>query len=93
MMHIPTSKAGPTSRLPPIANMTGRPSTIAGNYATARAMRPPLGRTGAANGNNKPTTGVPSRSAMLDRTNNQTKSSDNSANEKVSSRVASNLHF
>ena len=83
MIQIPTSKIGTNSRLPPIHNTTGRPSAIAGNYANGRAVRPPLGKSGAANIGSNARTVASTRSAMLDRTNGQANLSDNATSEKV----------
>jgi hypothetical protein len=62
--------------LPPIANMTGRPSTIAGNHVSGRAkMSAPASINKSAVAS--------SRHAMSDRTNGHTKALNDPTLEKV----------
>ena len=76
MVQIQRSKGGPATRLPPIANMTGRPSTIAGNYVGGRAkMNAPTSIHKAAI--------VSSRNAMSDRTNGYAKNLNDPTIDKV----------
>ena len=72
-MRPPTAKVGTASKFPHISNYTGRPSTIATNIVS--------GRTKAGMGVTRP--------AMLDRTNGQRKTSD----ETNSGKVLENFHL
>ena len=76
MVQIQHTKGGPSGRLPPIANMTGRPSTIAGNHVSGR------GKMGAPTSINKSSVAA-SRHAMSDRTNGHVKNLNDPAFEKV----------
>ena len=76
MVQIQRTKGGSSTMLPPIANMTGRPSTIAGNYVSGRAkMSAPASINKSAVAS--------SRHAMSDRTNGHTKALNDPTLEKV----------
>ena len=76
MVQINHTKVGSSTRFPHIANITGRPSIIAGNLANGRA------KFNAPISINKPSV-TSSRHAMSDRTNGHAKTSNDLTLEKV----------
>ena len=76
MVQIQHTKGGSSTRLPPIANMTGRPSTIAGNHVSGR------GKMSAPTSISK-SSAAGSRHAMSDRTNGHAKNLNDHTLEKV----------